>query len=212
MLRASFSLFALAAAVAVTVTLTGCRSGSYENENDRLRGQVLDLEDDAADLRHRVGELEAQLAAANAVPEDVDPAVRANTPRVATLEISRLSHVRWDEADPTAATLVLYVEPADGRGRFLQVAGRLAVNVAVLPAGGAARTIGSAALGPAELRAAYRSGFTGTHYTVEIPIEIPNDIDPGVDTCEVRAVYTDGWTGQERAATASVVVRASRLH
>ncbi len=190
------SLLALVAAL----PLPGCRAGNFENENDILRAKVFDLEDEVAALRLRDSELETRLAAAERVPGEIDAEVRANTPQVAALGISRLSHVRRDDGGEGAPTLVLYVEPVDGRGRFLQLAGTLAVNVAVLPAGGPARTIGSATLGPAELRDAYRSAFTGTHYTIEIPVEPAGD----ADTCEVRAVYTDGWTGQERAVTSSV--------
>ena len=95
----------------------------------------------------------------------------------------------------------LYVQPVDGLGRFVQLVGHLTVHVGVLPATGDARTLGHVDLSPAELRDAYRSGITGTHYTIEIPLE-----DPGAagSVCDARVHYVDGRTGRRFEAHRSI--------
>jgi hypothetical protein len=192
----------LAAAVAGAA---GCRGGGdFANENDALREKVLDLERDLARSRRRITELEAELATIAAV-EAGDEVIHANTPHVATLDIGRLSHVRDLDEDGTVDTLVLYVTPADGLGRFVQLVGELTAHAAVLPGGGEAVTIGRVVLPPGELRASYRSGVTGTHYTVHVPIAIPPDA--GVAEGDVSVVYTDGRTGRRHEAHRAVALR-----
>jgi hypothetical protein len=174
----------------------GCRS-DFSTPDDELRAEVLDLTRENDHLRDRNAELEAALATAQRAPDGMTPEIHAATPRVVRIELSRLSHASDEDGDGSVDVLTMYVVSKDGHGRFVQMTGTLAVNVSVLPPDADARTLARIALTPTELRDAYRSGFTGTHYTVTIPIAAPSTPTGILD---VRVTYHDGHTGVEHTA------------
>ncbi len=187
--------------------VAGCRSGGFANANDALRARVVELERQVGQLERRKDELAAELAGASAAPDSLPGEIRANTPRVTTLGIGTRSHVRpvrepRGEGGVRARRLLVYIEPADGRGRFVQMVGSLTVHVDVLPGDAEPVTIGHLDLAPAELRDAYRSGMLGTHYTAEVPLDLSEAA--GISRCDVRVVYTDGRTGRRLDAHASI--------
>ena len=190
-------------ALLTTLAIAGCGGGKRVGaENDRLRSELLDLRDQVDDVEQRNRELEAQLAEALAArPDSLPPEVSRNTPRVASIEIGRLSHATDDGGNGVADTLLLYVKPTDGWGRFVQLAGELSAHAAVLPADTDATTIGRIRLGPAAVRDAYRSTMLGTHYTISVPIEIA-----GVDQteCLARVEFIDGHTGKRFEASLGI--------
>jgi hypothetical protein len=193
--RASFSLWTLALG-AVLFACTGPRN--VATENDRLRARILELEDEIATLDGRNRELTGALAEARAerdAAETTTPDVRAHVPLVVGITLGRLSHAYDASGDEVPDTLRLYVKPSDGLGRFVQLAGRLDVNIARLPADAPAEPIMQVQLSPGELRAAYRSGFGGTHYTIEVPLP-PTRVRALTGPLDVRVFYTDGRTGQ----------------
>jgi hypothetical protein len=194
LVMAATGFFGLAAA-------SGCEQ-SFVTEGDELRARVLDLENENRQLARRVEELETELQMAAARPESLPEAVRAAQPHVADIALGRLSHVVDLDEDGRPDRVRLYVEPRDGRGRFVQLVGTLSVNAALMPAEAAAETVGRLTLGPLELRDAYRSGITGTHYTIEVPVTLP----PAAAEREilVRVVYVDGRTGAEHTAQRAV--------
>jgi hypothetical protein len=159
----------------------GCGPRNFANENDALRARVHELESRVEALEAERDELAAELAAAG---HEVEPDVLESVPRVTGLELSRLSHFR-------DGRVVLYVEPLDGRGRFVQLAGELTAVVALLDGDDGVEMLGEATLDPATLRDAYRSGFSGTHYTVEV--EVAGDRTGAV--ADARVTYVDGRTG-----------------
>jgi hypothetical protein len=87
------------------------------------------------------------------------------------------------------------VEPRDGLGRVLQVAGRCEVTVAIVDPAGKVIELGHRAVAPGELRAAWRAAFMGTHYSLEIPVVVPASAPPKV-VWTVAVSCTDGWTRQ----------------
>ncbi len=182
------------AAALCTALATGC--GSFKrvsSENDRLRARVMELQQQNLDFTNRTAELEARLLRA-VNNSDVAQDVRDATPHVATLSIDAISHVRDDNGDGRPDTLMLYVTPSDGLGRFVQMVGDLSVHTAMLPTDSDAVTIGRIRLGPRELRDAYRSTFLGTHYTITMPISVPDDSHPTGFT--VKAEFLDGYDGR----------------
>ena len=182
----------------------GCRSGGFANANDALRERVVELEREVGRLGRRNDELAAELARASGAPDSLPEVIRANTPRVATIGIGARSHVREPrgEGGVRARRLIVYIEPADGRGRFVQMVGALTVHVDVLPLDAEPVSIGHLDLAPDELRDAYRSGMLGTHYTAEVPLDLSEAA--GISRCDVRVVYTDGRTGRRLDAHASI--------
>jgi hypothetical protein len=202
------ALFRLLAAVCLTSALLTCGCGQrrFTNENDALRVKVLELETELAALKQRNAELEAELAAAAAADRALPAEITANIPHVAGIAISRLSHLRDADEDGTPDTLVVYVNPTDGLGRFVQLVGRLSLHAALLPMDEQPRTIVRVALTPDEVRAAYRSAITGTHYTIEAPISLPEDADAFAE-CDVRVAYEDGRSGRRLEAHRAIRLR-----
>lgn len=186
--------------------LAGCgRPKNFANENDVLRARIVDLERQLAELRSRNAELTAELRAAAAAPGSLPEEIRANTPLVTSIEISRLSHAVDADKDGRPESLNIYVESLDSLARFTQIVGRLSVNAAILPGNADAITIGRVALDPAAVRAAYRSGLGGTHYTVTVPISLP----PGRENaaCVVAVTLEDGLTGLTHTASREIALR-----
>ena len=175
------------------ISLSGCGSSLTSDEADALRRKVLDLEKMNLQMSLRTTELEAELKRQSAGLDSLPVEIRENTPRVARLTIGRLSHARDDDDDGRSETLLIYVDPEDGFGRFVQLVGTLTVHAAILPADRDAITIGRFTLKPGPLRAAYRSGFSGMHYTIELPIQLSPE-NSG-QTCLVRVIFKDGLTG-----------------
>jgi len=174
--------------------LTGCVGQQrIEQENERLRERVMELEDQLQDETRQSAALRARLQRTNADAPADEQAVQANTPFVAEITIDRWSHARDTDDDGLPDELLVYLEPVDGWGRFTQIVGTLSVHAAVLPATVDAQTIGRVQLDPASLRRAYRSSFTGTHYTVTVPISAAEGVE--ATECIVYAEFVDGHTG-----------------
>lgn len=194
--------------IALALPLIGCaNTAALRRENDRLRAEVMELKSANDRLEGRVEELDAELARRSEAPDSLPAAIRANTPHVTALDLSRLSHVQDGDGDGRPDRLVLYVQPADSLGRFVQIVGTLTAHAAILPADGEARTVGRLTLEPAALRDAYRSSFTGTHYTIEVPIDAGAIGDASELTA--RVIFTDGPTGRELTAdhTVPLIIR-----
>lgn len=187
LMRTPCVLVLLAAALS-----SGCGSSDrVARTNDRLR-----LEREA--LRDRVAALEAELAetraklveaterSAEPLPKDIVDAL----PRVATLEIGRLSLIEPGRA-------VVFVTPRDGRGRFVQAVGTLEVRVIGL--GEAPALLGSRTVPPTELRDAFAAGLTGATYRIEVPL----DASPHAGVT-LEAVLHDHLTGVAHQAERSM--------
>ncbi|MBL8877280.1 MAG: hypothetical protein JNM86_15930 [Phycisphaerae bacterium] len=214
----SFPLFRLAALVTLSVVVTGCRTGG-ESSGDVLRKQNLELQSQVAQLQKDASELRAKLAElVGAGGTGKSPEIAEATPRVASIEIDFLSGPTADASTPPQSdrnrTVAVYIKPLDGRGRFIQATGKLTVEVsrlASLNQGGPgatdtpARLLGSRTLEPLQLRDAYRAGFTGTYYVVDIPVQASDVQPPG--QLLLRAQFADAITGASFEASRLVGLR-----
>ncbi len=198
-LVAGFGAAALACAA-----MTACRAGggaSVEKVNDRLRGQVLDLEARVATLEGLNAELGAKLAEservrAGALPTDVLESI----PRCVGISLGSLSGYEPARRGKPAK-LIVDIQPVDAHGRFVQIVGTLTVEARVLPPIGSGEGQGFSAraeLRPAEVRDAYRSGLLGPRYTVELVA--PEAAPPG--TVVMRARFADALAGRVHEAEA----------
>ena len=169
-----------------------------------LQRRVNELEGSTAELQAQLAAAQEQLAQANAVGA-TDREVAEATPRMVTLVFAGGS-AEWapvpaaagasDGCEPSRHALVrVAVEPRDGLGRVLQVAGRCEVTVAIVDPAGKVFELGHRAIAPGELRAAWRAAFMGTHYSLEIPVVVPASAPPKV-AWTVAVSCTDGWTRQ----------------
>ena len=123
MTRRAARQIALAAA-ALALAPGGCLTQgprNYENENDALRATVLELRTQVEDLTAERDELLSKLRETEAKP--LEPQALEALPRVAGIRLDPLTGVDDDDTSPGMDRLIAYVEPFDGRRRFVQVAG-----------------------------------------------------------------------------------------
>ena len=169
-----------------------------------LQRRVKELEGTTAELQAQLAAAQEQLAQANAVGA-ADREVAEATPRMVALAFAGGS-AEWAPVPAAAVTsggcepsrhalVRVAVEPRDGLGRVLQVAGRCEVTVAIVDPAGKVFELGHRAIAPGELRAAWRAAFMGTHYSLEIPVLVPASAPPKV-AWTVAVSCTDGWTRQ----------------
>lgn len=140
------------------------RFGGTKSQDDvinTLRAENHALKKDAAAKDGRIAELEAKVTG----PISME-ALKA-LPTVATVEIDRLSGVE-SVRDGPAATVVVYVRTLDGLGRFVQATGTVSVDIKQEDGAGRSTVVAEQAFSPEELRAAFRSGFTGTFYVFRL--------------------------------------------
>jgi len=185
----------------IVVLASGCDSRSRK-ASARLRVEVHQLKEELELSRHQVSELEAKVAEA-AVESGGNSVALLNVPRVAAIELSRLSSVR--AASEGSTTLDLHVTAVDGRGRPIQLTGRLKAVARFMPVDKESIELGRVSLSPAEVRDAWRAGVLGASYQVEIPLQL-SLISEDSSGIHVSARFTDALTGVDHDATVEVRV------
>jgi hypothetical protein len=188
--------------LAIVVLASGC-DGRSRKASARLREEVHQLKEELETSRHQISELEAKLAEA-ADESGENTVTLLNVPRVAAIELSRLSSVRWGSASEGRTTLDLHVTAIDGRGRPIQLTGSLGAVARFMPVDEESIELGRVSLSPAEVRDAWRAGVLGASYQVEIPLQ-PAPVEGEYGGIHVSARFTDALTGVDHDAT--VVVR-----
>ena len=232
----------IAAACAVTAALGGCQAKVLSpTPADQLRRQNADLAAKVESLELQLSEARTAMAesgvrradpergtgagsdAAGGTPA-LSPEAIAATPHLAGVSIAGSSHTDQPlQGDGCVARL--YMTPVDGLGRFMQVVGTASVTLYWSPPGCEAEVLSCHEFGPLALRAAYRSGFGGTHYTLEWPVA-PVGAPAGASgpgpsggpegtawTCgspvEVKVEFTDARSGRvftARRALAAIAI------
>lgn len=202
-----FRTAALVMAAAVSLSQAGCGPRNFDNENDRLRALNLELQREVEGLQERLelrtGELQSlrqQLERA----QNTQPLEGAEPPVLSRLVIGRLSGAFDTNSDGTDDVIRVYLEPQDQRGRLLPVAGRARVRAVHIPDEGEPTVLAERTYQPAEFDAAWRSGITGRHFTLELPL--PQPLPEGVDQVTVRVELTQAGTGAELSAQQPVTL------
>ncbi|MGA1223389.1 MAG: hypothetical protein ACO31E_02345 [Phycisphaerales bacterium] len=201
------SHFTIAVAMLAAVAAgSGCRGRALApNAADGLRAELVERTRERDLARAKVAELETKVAELSATRDArVDPEAIEARPALAAVVLSSLSTAR--RSDASSATLALVLEPRDALGRFIQITGTVRASVAALVPGRDPLPAGSATLGPKALRDCYRTGFLGTHYTVEIPVKWEGaEVARAVS---VSAEFTDALTGKAYICQGTVPVIA----
>ncbi len=189
-------------AVALVVVLGAGCSDRVAKENDRLRARVADLEREVARTAGERDGLRVKLAElSRGAPAALGDEALDALPRCTSLHIGWLSGLTPTDRAAPATGVVVYLEPRDGRGRFVQAVGTLRVEVVALAGSlgdeshNGARVIASATLTPLMVREAYRSGVLGTHYEVAMELASPVERARGEPMLVIRASYEDAATG-----------------
>ena len=190
---------AAAAAAAGLLAVSGCTLGprNFENENDRLRREVMQLEEQveelSAQLKRRLGEIQ-HLRAKLDVPPDVE------TPMLSDVELGRYTGAVDDDGDGRDDALVAYVRTLDQKGRFLPVSAEAALAAAVIDVEGETPDVWVFQRQRFDTEAfdrAFRTGLTGTHYTLRLALpeqgELPEEVTLRVVVSPVtsEATFTD---------------------
>ncbi len=221
------------------IALAGCSAKVLSpTPADQLRRQNAELTAKVESLERQLSEARTALAAESSRPKagsgEAEPGEGAGlalsaeaieaTPHLAGISIAGSSHTdRQLHGDGCVARV--YLTPVDGMGRFLQVVGTASVTLYWSPPGCQAEVLSCHEFGPLALRAAYRSGFGGTHYTLEWPV-VPVGAPAGASgsgqsggregsawTCgspvEVKVEFTDARSGRvftARRALAAIAI------
>lgn len=191
---------ACVAAIAAGFALAGCRGKphNYLNENDRLRAENVDLREKIDKLTQALERREAELrqlrqAGATTRPgSTAGPGAEVALPRVVALQFDKHSGAIPTHNPGPDDVLRLYLLTLDQQGRFLPVAAGVAVQVVAIRPGQAPLVLGDLSVNPAGFDKTYRSGLTGTHYTLEVPLA---KFPEGVASATARLTLTDAATG-----------------
>ena len=174
----------------------GCRGPrNFENTNDQLRQQNLQLQNQVRDLEEKL-----RLAAATAdslqqrlAQSQPATGTQALIPTPVDLRLERYSGVLDADSNGSPDLVRLYVKPRDVRGRFVPLVGTLNVQLVQLAPGQQPHLLLEKTFSPEELDENYRSTWMGNHYTIEAPL---TDIEPTPNSdVTVMLTFIDAITG-----------------
>ncbi len=172
----------------------GCvGSGSFLNENDRLRAENQKLKDQVETKSGQITSLQRQLLVEQSrqklkLPEGV---VR---PVAVKVHIGRYSRGLDQDKDGHDDAIRIYLKILDAQERFVLSVGNLEMTVVKIAPGADAVTVGKRSLDAKAFDQTYRSSLTGTHHTVVCPVDkslIPKD----TKQLTVRVSFLDLSTG-----------------
>ena len=192
------------------MALGGCQSPrNYINENDKLRRENLHLSTQVKKLENAVqlGQAQARALEARADRGQAVPGVeQSDIPQVVAIEFSRLSGAVDTHGDGRDDVIRVYVRSVDHLGRFLPAIGPAVIQaVAILP-DRQPEILAQRKLSPKEFEASYRTGLTGTHFTLELPLPVswPGEIEQ----VTVKLMFTDAATGANHSHEQSMAIKA----
>jgi len=190
------------------IALGGCAANRVSSENDRLRAENAQLRDERDTLVLRVSELESAMRAVSTPPGATAPQ-SLFVPHVAALTLDRRAYAEDHDGDGRGDLLVLALKPVDGRGRFLQLAGPLSLQLVVVTAGAAPREFGALTMTGEAVQSAYRESMMGTHYTLAVPVvlESSTDGEPWPESALVHVEYEDVRTGAHLTLDETIPLR-----
>ncbi len=188
-----------------TFVLSGCDLGPKRIGGTTKTDVVLDdLRRENMTLAEQVSQLQAKLAQRSAELEAIEnrasttqPAMQgvkaSDLPRLAGLKFDRYSGPIDTGSDGTDDTVNLYLRPIDQRGRTLSVTGQAVMQVYAMPDKAAPSLLVEKTWTPTPFDESYRSGLTGTHYTLSLPL--PQPLPAGVAQVLVKVTLTDAASG-----------------
>jgi len=187
----------LTLAALVAVLSAGCASGPQRRANARLRDDNAQLQEAINAETLKISELEAQIEALRHTHPELAP--EALVPQVAAISIGSGSGLDPSPSDDTTVLQVM-VHAVDGRGRPIQLAGTLEVQILQTHAGDAPTLVAATALNGKQVREAWRGGPFGAHWLVEVPL--PQD--PAIDSLLLHVRYGDVRSGRTLKATGPI--------
>ena len=192
--------------IGLAMALAACSSPvKVARENDRLRRSNLELQRQVTELEK---ERQLRLAQINALQQrlEVAPTISdAELPQLAAVRFGRYSGAIDGDNNNINDTLRIYLQTIDQHGRFMLAAGRAKLQAVAITPGSDPKTIVEHTFEPAEFNTMYRSGLTGTHYTLKLPL--PDLLPPDVTELTARITFTDAATGVQLSCQQSYPLR-----
>lgn len=183
--------------------LPACGKRNFINENDKLRAEKLELKETIGELEQqlsfRTTELQAIRQQLDEGPSKIDG---VELPRLAGLVLGMYSGPIDSDGDLQYDAIRVYARPVDQHGRQITAAGKVRLRLITVPAEGDPQTILDQRLTPDEFHNSYRSGVTGTHYTLkaDLPDERP-------DQAKLHVTLTDAATGRTFVAEKAISLK-----
>ncbi|QQE13061.1 hypothetical protein JD969_06260 [Planctomycetota bacterium] len=188
--------FSLLIISALSLSLVGCTvkvGGGSKTVNDVVT-ENLELRKEVKELNE---ELELRMAEVKALHQQVqagkEPIPGAEAPVLSRIKLGRYSGPISTEGQGGDTQVVAYVQPEDQLGRMLPVAGIGTLQVVYIPDEGEPRMVIDKRFNAKSWQEAYRSNFTGTHYTLKA--DLPSDMPPGTYDCTLRVTFRQTDTG-----------------
>ncbi len=189
---------------AALLCLPACQR-DFSTPDDLLRRDKIELQNALEDAEERIETLTAELAEARAAA--VPPAVEgANPPALSRIAFDSYSAAIDEDADGTDDAVRVYVRTYDQLDRFLPVSAEATLQVVVIRPGQEPVTLAEVDYDPEAFDAAYRSGITGTHYTLEAELTAFTADDA---EAIMQVTVTDAVTGLVHTAQMPTSLRIS---
>ena len=194
--RALVAALLLSLGLGVGLGLTGCgpSESTLSKENDQLRRTNLQLQREVDDLNRRIEGRLAQLEAAQGQGQAEDRAIPgADVPVLTSISFGAFSGPSDSDNDGYDDTLRIYLVTEDQLGRFIPVAGTASLQTALVVEGSTPTLLSEKVYTPQQLESAFRSGFVGTHYTLQVPLDAQRV--PPRQPITVQVTLHDAGTG-----------------
>jgi hypothetical protein len=189
-------------ALALMVVLGGCGPRNYLNENDKLRRQNLTLKREVDQLKQKLERRSGQIQVLQkrvAGPAQTQPLLDA--PMLSQIELGQYSGPIDADGDGRDDTLRMYVRTLDQQGRMLPVAAEVNVKIVHIPEKGEPRDLAGKTYDAKAFDNAYRSAFTGEHYTFEVklPDPLPENVDEVTTKVTLHHLTSDATFSKQAA-------------
>jgi len=163
--------------------LTGCEAHDFENENDRLREQVMKLERQLGEAQKKLQRRQGQVQALEKKLTQAAGAPDVTEPMLSQLRLGRYSGPIDTDGDDRPDTLRLYLRTLDQDGRMLPVTAEARLQVVHIPDEGEPNRLIDQRFDREQLNDAYRASFMGEHYSLEL--DLPDSPQPEEITVRV---------------------------
>lgn len=189
---------------AAVLSLTACTNArNYTNENDQLRAERLELKSTIETLETRLAQREAEVKAIREQIGETQPTAvevqGVEPPRLAGLVLGMYSGPIDLDGDRRYDAIRAYVRPVDQHGRQITAVGTARLQLIAMQTADQPITLVDQQYDAQTFHKAYRSGITGTHYT--LAADLPDDPPT---TATLLVTLTDAETGRRYAAEKKV--------
>ncbi|MCC7204207.1 MAG: hypothetical protein IT441_03945 [Phycisphaeraceae bacterium] len=187
----------------------GCGKKNYLNENDRLRAQNLALQQEVDRLERSLDARLLELSAADASATQPSADAPAELPTLTNIDLDRYTSAVDLDNDGRDDAVRIYVRTFDQKGRFLLTAGSVDAQLVLIQPGTEPVVLTERHYDAYIVDQAYRSGFLGTHHSLDLPLPDVDKTKVSGDKVEttLKVVFTDARHGRSFEVQKPVLLR-----